>query len=371
VSAPIRATRNRTGLGRPARPRPPAFRWIALLSTVALFLAACAADLDGTGGLPPAPQPTPPAYPPVSLPRDEAPHQDLTEWWYYTGHLEAADGRRWGFELVVFQVLRGPFPPFYLSHFAVTDHQRRSFTHDERRTQGPQPQPAEGFALDVGGWSMRGLNGRDHLTAAMSDYAIDLGLSTDRPPVLHGGGLVTFGPAGDSYYYSRTRMEIAGVIHDHGEQVPVRGLAWCDRQWGNFLVLGGGWDWFSIQLDDGSDVMLNLIRDDQGVVRLAYGTYVEPSGAYRHLEAGQFEVRPTGRWTSPRTGATYPMGWQAHVRDPDIQLTLRPVLEDQELDTARSTGIVYWEGDVDVVGTRDGRPIRGQAYVEMTGYAAR
>ena len=108
---------------------------------------------------------------------------------------------------------------------------------------------------------MRGLLGNDRLQAAMTDYGIDLRLTTRRPPVLHDGGLVTFGPAGDSYYYSRTRMEIAGTIDDHGEQVPVTGLAWFDKQWGNFLVMGGGWDWFSMQLDDGTDLMLNLIRN--------------------------------------------------------------------------------------------------------------
>jgi predicted secreted hydrolase len=319
-------------------------------------------------GLPPAPVPTPPSYPPVTLPKDEAPHQDLTEWWYYTGHLEATDGRKWGFELVIFQVLRGALEPYYLSHFAVTDRRRRTFRFDERTVQGVQPQPSEGFALSVGDWSMQGLRGRDRLAARMSEYAVDLQLSTDRPAVLHDGGLVTFGAAGDSYYYSRTRMEIRGEIDDHGERIAVTGLAWCDRQWGNFLVLGGGWDWFSIQLDDGSDVMLNLIRDAGGTTRLAYGTYVEPGGAFRHLEGNQFEVSPTGQWTSPRTGVRYPMGWRAQLLDPALDLLIQPVLEDQELDTRRSTGTIYWEGDNDVSGTRDGRPIAGQAYVELTGY---
>ena len=355
---------------RPRGERPLAPRAGSLLAAVWLMLlAACSPDRDGAR-LPPAPPEAPRQYPPVTLPKDEAPHQDLTEWWYYTGHLQAEDGRRWGFELVVFQALRGTLPPVYLSHFALTDRQRGLFRYEERGSQGPQPQPAEGFSLDVGGWRMQGRLGRDRLGAAMTDYSIDLALSTDRPAVLHDGGLVSFGPAGDSYYYSRTRMDVAGTVEDHGDRVPVRGLAWCDRQWGNFLVLGGGWDWFSVQLEDGSDLMLNLIRDAEGTIRLAYGTYVDRRGEYRHLAADQFDVEPTGRWTSPRSGATYPMGWRARLREPLLDLAIRPVLEDQELDVRATTSTIYWEGESEVAGTRDGRPIRGQAYVELTGYAA-
>ncbi len=342
---------------------------LSRLLAVILLLGACSVRRE-VPGLPPAPPESRPPYPPVTLPRDEAPHGDLTEWWYYTGHLEAADGRRWGFELVVFQALRGSLPPLYVSHFAVTDRQRGSFRYAERGSQGPQPQPPEGFALDVGGWQMKGLLGQDQLVASMDDYGIKLALSTDRPPVLHDGGLVSFGPAGDSYYYSRTRMDVAGVLDDHGEQVDVRGQAWCDRQWGNFLVLGGGWDWFSLQLADGSDVMLNLIRDADGVTRLRYGTYVAPDGQYRHLAEEQFDVVPTGAWTSPRTGSRYPMGWRASIPGEELDLEIRPVLEDQELDTRLSTNTIYWEGASDVFGTRRGQPIAGQAYVEMTGYAA-
>ena len=303
-------------------------RWprrLALLLGALLVLTACTANRE-VPGLPPAPTPAPPIYPSVTLPRDEAPHGDLSEWWYYTGHLEASDGRRWGFEFVVFQGLRGNLPPQYVSHFAITDSQRSSFRYAERGAGGAQAQPAEGFALDVGGWRMQGRLGRDQLAARMDDYGIDLALTTDRPPVLHDGGLVSFGPAGDSYYYSRTRMDVSGTIDDHGERIAVRGQAWCDRQWGNFLVMGGGWDWFSVQLEDGSDIMLNLIRDAEGVTRLRYGTYVAPDGGYRHLAAEQFEIIATSSWTSPRSGATYPRGWRAKIPEEELDVAIRPVL---------------------------------------------
>jgi predicted secreted hydrolase len=334
--------------------------------SLAVLMAACAPSREP--GLSPAPPPTPIVHAPVSFPRDEAPHGDLTEWWYYTGHLQSADGRRWGFELVTFQILRATLGPYYIAHFAITDQQRGQFKYDERGSQGRQTQPPEGFSLDVGGWQMSGLLGRDRLQAAMSEYGIDLNLRTSRPPVLHDGGLVTFGPAGDSYYYSRTRMEVSGSIEDNGERVPVTGLAWFDKQWGNFLVMGGGWDWFSVQLEDGSDLMLNLIRSPSGETTIAYGTYVAPDGSFRHLNAGQFEVSALGQWTSPHTGYTYPSGWRATVNDPPLDLKITPVIPDQELDTRRLTSLVYWEGAQTIVGTSAGQPIGGQGYVELVGY---
>ncbi|MCC7369627.1 MAG: carotenoid 1,2-hydratase [Chloroflexi bacterium] len=344
----------------------PRHRTLTSLLLALVLLAGCAAPREP--GLPPAPPPTPAVYPPVTFPKDEAPHNDLTEWWYYTGHLQAADGRQWGFEHVVFQVLRANLPPFYISHFAVTDRARKRFVFGERSSQGVQAQPPEGFALEVGGWSMRGLLGQDQLAASTDEYAVDLRLSATKPPVLHDGGLVTFGPAGDSYYYSRTRMEISGAIVDHGERIPVTGLSWFDKQWGNFVVVGGGWDWFSLHLDDGTELMLNLIKDDRGVTQIAYGTYVAEDGQFQHLPGSQFEVSVLGQWTSPHTGFTYPSGWRATLPGQSLDLTIRPVIPDQELNTQRSTGKIYWEGAQEVTGTRGGQPLSGRGYVELVGY---
>jgi predicted secreted hydrolase len=339
---------------------------VPLLLALAL-VTGCGPKLD-TSPLPPAPSPTPIPRPPITFPADEAPHQDLTEWWYYTGHLESDDGRQWGFELVTFQILRATLQPFYVSHFALTDHQRNGFQYVVKGSQGTQAQPPQGFALDIDGQKMAGLGGNDTLQASLDGYRVDLSLHTDRPPVLHGGGLVTFGPAGDSYYYSRTRMNLNGTIEDHGQPIAVHGQAWFDKQWGNFLVMGGGWDWFSLQLDDGTDVMLNLIRDRQGSVQLAYGTYVAPDGSYHHLDGSQFTVAALGSWTSPHTGITYPSGWHATVAGSALDLTVQPTLADQELDTHESTGLIYWEGEQRLSGTLDGQPITGKGYVELVGY---
>jgi predicted secreted hydrolase len=310
-------------------------------------------------------------YAPIEFPRDEAPHDVLTEWWYYTGHLLAPDGRRYGFEYVIFQTVRGSYPVLYLGQFAVTDRQRGRFQHANRLSQGSQIGPQDGLGLTVQDWTMRAKLGQDALRAEMPDYAIDLHLSAAKPPALHDDdGLVSFGPAGDSYYYSRTRLSLEGTILDHDEPVAVTGSAWFDHQWGNFLVFGGGWDWISAQLDDGSELMLNHLRDEQHQIVGIWGSYVDPAGAVTVLGRGDFTIEPTGAWTSPRSGGTYPMGWQVGLRSPAYRLEIRPVMLDQEL-VSDGSGPTYWEGEVEISGTRDGTPVSGLGYVELTGYAPR
>ena len=357
----------------PTRDRLGSRLWLlVLLATI--FLAGCGRGEDGASGYrlaaPPADAGARPVLPPIRLPEDEAPHGDLTEWWYYTGHLEAGQ-RKYGFELVTFQAVRGELPRSYVAHFAVTDIGRTSFAYDQRTYTGPQPRTERGFDLRMGDWRMSGLNGTDRLQAGMKDYGIDLTLRATKPVALHeGDGIISFGPAGDSYYYSRTRMAVEGTINDHGERLAVTGKAWMDHQWGNFIsVAGGGWDWFSAQLDDGADLTVSVVRNLEGKTILMYGTYVEPDGTASMLTRDELSVETTTRWTSPKTGATYPSGWRLRIPGRSLDLGIRPVIPDQELDTRNSTGVAYWEGAVDITGTSAGNPVHGDGYVELTGYA--
>ncbi len=326
---------------------------------------------------------------PLTFPRDEGPHHRLTEWWYYTGHLETRDGRDYGFEFVTFRAERSAFPVGWASHFAITDSAAGIFDYQQRTEFGPQvdTSPATGgfaFAVqssskDVGvvaPWTMQGIAGRDHLTAATLRHAIDLDLTTDRPPVLHDGdGWIDLGPAGGTYYYSRTRMDVRGTLslpRAPGEgPLPVTGVAWFDHQWGDFIAVGaGGWDWFSVQLGDGRDLTISLVHGPGGVEVLDYGTLVAADGSARHLSADAFRVTSVGSWTSPHTGATYPAGWHVELPSDNVTLDLSPTLADQELDTTDSTGAIYWEGEVTVAGTgAGGHPLAGRGYVELTGYA--
>jgi predicted secreted hydrolase len=350
---------------------------------LAFLLASCGfPGISSTTAQLPVVKTTPAAtpLPPVRFPQDEAPHRDLTEWWYYTGHLNAVvDGQQhhYGFELVFFQVLRSDFPPLYAAHFAISDVMRGQFHFAQRsETEAnavlPDGTTTTGFDLSIGNWSMRGVNGHDHLSASMAGYGIDLSLDGLKPPVLHNGdGIITYGLAGFSYYYSRTRMAVSGALVDHGVSLAISGEVWMDHQWGNFLTLGsGGWDWFSIQLNNDTELMLYFIRDASGHIISTYGGYILADGREVLLSPQSMHIQVLSHWRSPATGIVYPSGWLVQIRDVQLQttLTLQPELKDQELAVYQSTGNAYWEGAVSISGQDNGSAIGGEGYVELTGY---
>jgi predicted secreted hydrolase len=231
---------------------------------------------------------------------------------------------------------------------------------------------------------MAGSGGRETLAAALGPaeaagttmpkgFGVALTLTAVQPPVLHDGdGWVDFGAAGGSYYYySRPRMSASGTLVVDGVPVAVTGTAWFDHQWGDFIAVGGGgWDWFAVNLDDGTDLTVSLVRSADGTVALVYGTLVRADGTSSHLAGDQIGVKVLGHWTSPRTGATYPSGWHVRISGAGLDLMVTPTLRDQELDTRSTTGVVYWEGSERVSGTSGGRHIAGKGYVELTGYGA-
>jgi len=320
--------------------------------------------------------------PAINFPRDEGEHNDLTEWWYYTGQLEAIDtvGKQhhYGFELVIFRVSRSDLPPIYPAHFAISDITRHEFHYDQNRVTKVKEYlasntEAKGIDVRVGNWSIQGLNGHDHLVAAMKDYAINLSLTASKPPVLYNGnGLVTYGLAGISYYYSRTRMQVAGNMVDHDQALHVTGLAWMDHQWGNFLTQGGsGWDWYSIQLKNSTEMMIYIIRDASGAIISTYASYIDARGKDHMLLPTEIHVTNIDTWFSQTTGITYPSGWHLDVNSSQLQaiLTVKPLLKDQELIVTSSTGNIYWEGAVNVQEELGESAIDGQGYVELTGYS--
>ena len=398
-------------------------RRVVAMALAAVMVGACASDGAPILANPPAPRPSiapPTAVPspvrdplPVVLPRDDGPHDRLTEWWYYTGHLVARgpDGyviepQRFGFEFVIFRGERGSFPTTWASHLAITDELGKTFHYAQRlevgeavdRSPRDDDETPTGFDLSLTGadptdpstigrapWSMSGSGGSDRLSASIDaaeaaaqatvPMALDLRLASRKPPALHDrDGWIDFGPGGGSYYYSRTDMAADGRLTLGDETYEVTGETWFDHQWGDFIsVGGGGWDWFAINLDEGTDITLSLVRDADGGYPLIYGTLVRPDGRALHLERDAFTVRTSGTWTSPTTGTTYPAGWSITVPAEKLRIELTPTVAAQELDTRATTGVVYWEGSQVVLvrrgpGGRGGMSPGGQAYVELTGY---
>ncbi|HET9344954.1 MAG TPA: lipocalin family protein, partial [Candidatus Limnocylindrales bacterium] len=373
--------------------RVPAVGTALLAVVLSVALVACSGPILAA---PPAAHPTtppevsaapPPADPvPIVLPRDDAPHDRLTEWWYYTGHLAADDGQRFGFEFVIFRAERGGLPVSWASHVAITDETGGTFSYAQRTWVGPGANASTAASFDLAiptleataPWTMTGSDGGDRLAAFAGDgesstgsaFALELALASVKPAAFHDtDGWIDFGPAGGSYYYSRTAMDASGTLAVAGQSLEVTGSAWFDHQWGDFIAVGGGgWDWFAVNLDDGTDLTFSLVRDADGSYPLVYGTLVDAAGRVRHLPREAFRVDVTDRWTSPATGADYPGGWRIQVPDEDLVIDLSPTVADQELDTRTSTGVVYWEGSQAVAATRGGEPLGGEAYVELTGY---
>ncbi|MGB7923598.1 MAG: lipocalin family protein [Pyrinomonadaceae bacterium] len=328
----------------------------------------------------------------VELPRDLYAHKEAqTEWWYYTGHMRTRSGRRFGFELVFFKrrtdldrfgvvPLRLIGNPLYLAHFAVTDESRDSFRYEHRKSAGgfldlPAQASERHYYLKLGNWTVREAHGAHVLRATLGDDLVfEATLKNMKPAALNGheGVGVSFKDEGEaSRYFSFTRMEAEGDITWHGETEHFTGSAWMDREFGTWRTTENqkGWDWFSIQLSTGAEVMVYHLRNSQGQPsHFSSGTYIDAEGNWTHLTRADFALETTDHWQSPRTKANYPSGWRLRVPTFGIDVTVEPVMKDQELDTCGTTMIVYWEGACAVRGRHGNEQTDGRAYVELVGY---
>jgi predicted secreted hydrolase len=321
---------------------------------------------------------------PLSFPEDHGPHPDFrTEWWYYTGNLRTPAGRHVGFQLTFFLVALAPEEErrasawatrqLYVAHFAVTDTaggRFHAFSRASRAALGLAGARAAPYRIWVEGWSAEGEGGATRLRAGEGEVAIDLTVSPAKAVVLQGDrGLSRKGPepGNASLYYSFTRMPARGVVRLGAETLEVSGEAWMDREWST-SALGPaveGWDWFAVQLDDGRELMVYLLRRRDGTLDpFSAGTLVAADGTPRPLQAGDVSIETLAHWTSPHSGVRYPARWRLGVPSAELRLEIEPRLADQEL----SVGPRYWEGAVSVMGSGAGRPIEGQGYVELVGY---
>ena len=334
-----------------------------------------------------------------AFPRDHAAHDAYrTEWWYYTGHVRTAQGRRFGYELTFFRVGLAPGDPkplatqsrwrgneLYPAHFAITDERGKTFFHVERFAREALGMGnASNRTLDIRSldWTLRGSAGaRPDLErmvmhaseqTALGRNAIDFVQVPEKKPAIHGlGGVSRKSSCAScaSHYYSYTRLRTTGRLVFDGVPMAIAGLSWMDHEYGSSELdpRQAGWDWFAIQLDDRRELMLYDLREKDGsLTPESSGSLVEPDGSVRYLPRTAFSARATGRWTSPHTGGTYPSGWHVVVPGAGIDLTLVPTVLDQEL-AGTTSGVSYWEGAVDAI---DGRGVaRGVGYVELTGYA--
>lgn len=313
-----------------------------------------------------------------SFPRDEAAHDSYkTEWWYYNGHLKSESGHDYGYELTFFR--HKIFNQnFYSAHLALSDVDQQKFRFQEKSSvlhPNSAGASASNYYVWNGDWQAKEGNGRHLLQASTPEFSIQLNLDTAAAPVIHGIDGVS--QKGDgrgvaSHYYSRTRMPTDGFVIDHGRKVHVSGDSWMDHEFGSDMMArdASGWDWFSVKLENNSQLMLYLLKHNDGTVdQNSSGTIVNADGSTKHLKRSDFSIQPTASWHSPDSGANYPAGWQVKVPGDNIELSINPTIRNQELLIERSTGVTYWEGDCSVLALVGGKAMKGQAYIELAGYA--
>lgn len=335
------------------------------------------------------------------FPKDYFDHPEFrTEWWYYTGNLQSAKGERFGFELTFFRhgtdrsrrEMRSVWDvkDVWLAHFAVSDIEGGRFHHAERMNRSGGGQAGVDSTRGLiwnGNWRVQWQTNersvakfdRQRLTALGDGFRVDLEFRSGKPPVVQGKNGVSqkaesAGRA--SHYVSLTRLVTEGTIELQGSQYKVEGLSWMDHEFFTHSLEANqsGWDWFSLQFRDGSELMLYRIRRKDGSVEpYSSGTYIAPNGRATHLTNKQYSLQPSGNaddmWTSANTKGQYPLRWTLNVPSLGLEATTTTRLRQQEIVGKGSSAPAYWEGAVDVQGSRNGQPLLGSGYLEMTGYA--
>lgn len=345
------------------------------------------------------PAPSPAAdYAPVipgrawNFPRDHGAHPEFkTEWWYFTGHLRSKDGRNFGFQWTVFRsALRPPGEPLpggpsawraeqvFLGHLALSDLDKKSFIFEEnaaRAALGLAGAEAGRFKVWLPGFSAEDGEKGWQIRAEGRDLEILLRLTPSAEVLLHGDR--GYSPKSQevgraSYYYSLTKLSTSGLLRLQGHDLEVGGEAWMDHEFGSGQLAEsqGGWDWMGLPLGGKSALMVYRLRDRTDSVRdYLSGTYVDAEGRPHRLAAGDVQLKPLEYWTSPRSGGKYPIAWQVALPAHGLEIRVEAAFPDQELDTRKSTQVVYWEGSVAVRGKAGNRAIDSRGYLEMTGYA--
>ncbi|MEO1589754.1 MAG: lipocalin-like domain-containing protein [Cyanobacteria bacterium J06632_22] len=319
------------------------------------------------------------------FPRDLGPHEDYqTEWWYYTGNLATETGREFGYQLTFFR--RGLTPgkasgtsdwrtnQVYFSHFTISDIENEKFYPHERFSRGADGlagAQADAYRVWLEDWSAEQVApGQVHLVADAGDVALDLTLTATQPPVLQGDR--GYSPKSDepgnaSYYYSVVQQQTQGTVTIDGTTIPVTGNSWKDHEYSTSALKEGtvGWDWFSLQLDDGAALMLFALRNAAETgLNIADGKYVAADGGETRILPGDCLVTVGDTWTSPTSGAVYPAQWRIEIPKIDLRLEGQPLMANQELNVSN----IYWEGATTFTGQLADTPVKAKGYIEMTGY---
>jgi predicted secreted hydrolase len=325
------------------------------------------------------------------FPRDHGVHPAFkTEWWYFTGSLRTPDGREFGYEVTWFREGVLPAPPrpasrfvvrdFKFAHFALSDVAGAQFHFWQKISRGAYGEAGNGNGGPgplawIDNWRLTiDPSGDWRIAAAQDGVRLDLRLTPQKPPVIEGEQGISVKSAGAGHascYYSYTRMTARGLLSLPGATpMPVTGETWFDHEWATNQLAPdqAGWDWFSLQLSDHTELMLYRMRLKNGQADTASsGTFIPPNGIPVYLNASDFILTPLDWWHSAATHGAYPIRWRVQIPRLKMDLQVTTPLTDQELSLST---LAYWEGLIHVAGASGGAPVTGHGYLELTGYAA-
>ena len=322
-----------------------------------------------------------------NFPADHGEHPNFqTEWWYFTGNLISDAGEDFGYQLTFFRRALAPVSEvqertsdlavnqIFMAHFTISDGRNSKFHPFERfsRGDGNLAGVSSDPLMDVWleDWRVQQVS-EDvfRLNAKSKNININLDLSDDGGIFLQGdNGWSRKSKDTASYYYSMPRLRTEGTISVDNENVHVSGLSWLDHEFSTSTLAADqvGWDWFALHLNNGKDIMAYTMRQDGGYIDPnSHGSIMEKDIPVIRLSFDDYEIIPMETWKSPISGALYPSGWRIRVPSQAIELTITPLIQNQELNLA----FTYWEGAVKINGTVKGEPVSGSGYVELTGYA--
>lgn len=323
------------------------------------------------------------------FPADHAAHPDFrNEWWYVTGNVESDAGRHFGYQVTFFRIALSPpsdqsssrsqwaTSQLWMAHVALTDSEGQQHFHDQRFARGAAGlagQENQPFRVWLEDWQIVGSKDAEFpwaVTVKADGFSLNLQLSPEKPVVLQGDAGLSQKSKEEgnaSYYYSLTRLATSGELYLGDQRFVVSGQSWMDREWST-SVLGDdqvGWDWFSLQLDSGHDVMLYQLRNASGEAdAYSAGKWVLPDGQYESMNMQHVELKPLREWCLDDGNVEcYPVKWSITVPEKSINWTVEAVVDDQLM----QVGVTYWEGAVNVTDTSTGKML-GRGYLEMSGY---
>ncbi|MEO6459837.1 MAG: lipocalin family protein [Bdellovibrionota bacterium] len=318
-----------------------------------------------------------------------------TQWWYFTGHLATKEGRRFSFQYVAFerhasQDFFGVLPTriwteeFHVAHFAVSNIDalpgERRFRYYQKGGLLPHFgfSSEERFHVDLDGWQMHQEDESSfRLLASEDGTTLQLKVEADKPLCYHGANGYAAKNArveDGSLYCSFTRLKASGKLLIDGVLHEVTGSAWMDHEKmaADDRVFHNGWDWYSLQLDNGCELMLYLLKDANGdMSSYAMGSYFDKDGKTHAIQADDIQWDRLQYWKSPRSKANYPVVNHIRITSLGLDLRVNPLLEDQEMDTSKTAFITYWEGAVSAEGTCRSERVTGRGYLELVGYDRR